>query len=131
MARKYIPGGIGISSLLVIFGVLCLCVFALLSVSTVQNQQRLSDRGAEAVTGFYEAQAQAQEILARLRCGELPEGVKEENGLYSFSCAVSETRVLQVTVRLRGSDYEILRWQTVSAADWNPEDSLPVWDGNP
>lgn len=131
MARRSIPTGLGISSLLVIFGVLCLCVFALLSASTVQSQQRFSRQGAQAVTGYYRADAQAQEILARLRAGQLPPEVREENGLYSYSCTVSETQVLQVTVRLRGDEYEILRWQTVSAADWNPDDSLPVWDGNP
>lgn len=131
MARRSIPTGLGISSLLVIFGVLCLCVFALLSASTVQSQQRLSRQGTQAVTGYYRADAQAQEILARLRTGQVPPAVREENGLYSYCCAVSETQVLQVTVRLRGSEYEILRWQTVSAADWNPDDSLPVWDGNP
>ena len=34
-----IPTGLGLSSLLVIFGVLCLCVFVMLSVSTMKNQQ--------------------------------------------------------------------------------------------
>ena len=40
---------VGGSSLLVIFAVLCLTVFALLGLSTVQAGQRLSNASAEAV----------------------------------------------------------------------------------
>ena len=44
---------LGISSVLVIFAVLCLTVFAVLSVSTVQAQLRLADSTRRAVTGYY------------------------------------------------------------------------------
>ena len=40
---------VGGSSLLVIFSVLCLTVFALLSVSTVQADRRLAEASAEGV----------------------------------------------------------------------------------
>ena len=46
--RVAVPA-IGGSSLLVIFAVLCLTVFALLSLSTVQAGDRLSDASADAV----------------------------------------------------------------------------------
>lgn len=124
-----IPTGLGLSSLLVIFGVLCLCVFVMLSASTVKNQQTLTRKAQESVTDYYAADSRAQEILARLRGGERPEGVTEENGIYSYSCPISEDRVLAVSVRVWGTEYEILRWQSVSTADWQPEDTLPVWQG--
>ena len=28
-----------------------------------------------------------------------------------------------------GADYQVLRWQAVSTADWQPNDDLPVWTG--
>jgi len=127
--QKMRPPLVGGSSLLVVFAVLCLTVFALLGFSTVQAHKRLSDTGAEAVSQFYEADLQAETILARLRNGQLPEGVVEENGIYSYICPVSETQQLQVEVRLDGTAWEILRWQTVSTAEWSEEEPLSVWDG--
>ena len=124
------PTGLGLSSLLVIFGVLCLCLLVMLSVSAVQNQQTLSLHAQEAMTGYYAADCRAQEILALLRSGQLPEGVAVEKDVYSYSCPISQNRLLSVAVRVRGTEYEILRWQTVSTTDWQPETALPVWQGN-
>ena len=70
------PPALGGSSLLVAFAVLALTVFALLSLSTVQADVRLADASAQAVTDYYAADCQAQEILARLRNGETVEGVE-------------------------------------------------------
>lgn len=121
---------VGVSSLLVIFAVLCLTVFALLSVSTVRADARLQQQAAAAVTGWYEADCAAEEILARLRSGEIPEGVSESNGVYTYACPVSGTQTLAVAVKVEGSDYEILRWQAVSTVDWQAGDQLPVWQGD-
>ena len=121
------PVVVGAVSLLTIFAVLCLTVFALLSLSTVQADQRLSDKSFAAVAGYYEADCAAEEILARLRAGEQPEGVVYENGIYTYACPISETQALLVEVRVEGSEYTVLRWQARSTAHWEADDSLPVW----
>ena len=79
------PPVVGASSLLVIFAVLCLTIFALLSISTVQANGRLSDHAVNAVMNYYEADAQAESILAKLRAGEKPDGVvqEENSNLYT------------------------------------------------
>ena len=120
---------VGGSSLLVIFAVLCLTVFALLCLSTVQAGQRLSNASAEAVEAYYRADVRAEEILARLRCGEAPEGVTVQGDCYTYECPISEARTLQVEVRLDGEEYTVLRWQAVSTVEWETDDSLLVWDG--
>ena len=127
--KHRIPTGFGLSSLLVIFGVLCLCIFVMLSLSTAQTQERLSLEAQAAVTDYYEADSRAQEILAQLRSGQIPQGVTEEGGVYRYSCPISQNRTLTVAVRIRGTDYEILQWQTVSTGRWQPEEDLPVWQG--
>ena len=121
--------GVGISSLIVIFAVLCLTVFALLSVSTAQSQQRLAGSMRSAVTGYYSADCAAEEILARLRAGEIPEGVKTEGDIFGYYCPISDTQTLAVSVQLSGTEYTILRWQAISTADWEAEEKLPVWGG--
>ncbi len=120
---------IGASSLLVIFSVLCLVIFALLSVTTVQADQRLGDSMVTAVAGYYTADAQAEQILSQLRRGVIGPDVTQENGIYSYRCAVSDGQVLEVAVKITNDHYEILRWQLLPAGDWQPEDTLPVWQG--
>jgi len=131
MARKHsFPApAVGGSTLLVIFAVLCLTVFSLLSLSTVQADIRLADTAAQAVEEYYQANRQAHEILARLRLGEIPDGVTVQGSLFSYQCAISDTQSLFVTVQLEEANYSILRWQAASTADWQPDDTLPVWDG--
>lgn len=128
--RKLSFPAVGGSSLLVIFAVLCLTVFALLTLSTVQANGRLSDRSAQAVLDYYQADTQAEHILAQLRQGTVPQGVTDEgDGRYSYACPISDTQALDVQVQIIGSEYTVLRWQAVSTTDWETDDSLAVWDG--
>ena len=129
--RSFSPPMVGASSLLSIFAVLCLTVFALLTLSTVQAESRLQEASSQAISDYYAADCQAEEILAALRAGQIPDGVTEENSVYRYICPISETQELQVEVMLDGSDYTILRWQAVSASEWQPDDSLDVWEGLP
>ena len=121
------PAITGASSLLVIFCVLCLTVFALLSLSTVSADHRIAEENAKALTAYYDADSEANEILAKIRGGSVPEGVTLADGAYEYSCTVSDTQMLKVRVRVDGTEYEILQWQTVSTYDWEPDMDLPVW----
>jgi len=120
----------GVSSLLIIFSVLCLTVFAILSVSTASAGSRLSEKAAQSVTDYYAADSRAEKTIAALRSGEIPEGVSADGDIYSFTCPASDTLELQVNVRISGTDYEVLQWQMVSTADWQNDESLNLWDGN-
>ncbi len=136
--ETFSPPALGGSSLLVVFAVLALTIFALLSLSTVQADARLGDAAAGAVSGYYAADCQAQEILARLRAGEKPKDcdltVKEtenpEQMLYSYAVPISDTQELQVRLRLGGKDnYTVLRWAAAPVGEWEYDDGLTVWDG--
>ena len=126
---KFSPPLVGGSSLLVIFAVLCLTIFSLLALSGALANLRLADASVRSVSGFYQADCQAEAILSRLRTGEHPQGVQEQDGVYTYSCPISDTQTLEVAVTLEGQSYEILRWQAVSTADWQPDENLDVWDG--
>lgn len=119
---------IGGSSLLVIFCVLCLTVLALLSVSTVQAENRMARASADAVAAYYEADLQAEIIFARLRAGETVPGVREQSGIYSYACPISEHQTLYVELQKQQNSWQVLRWQAAA----HPEDlseTLPIWDG--
>ena len=127
--RRFTPPPVGGVSLLVVDAVLWLTVVALLSLSTVQADVRLADASVRAVSEYYAADRQAQEILARLRAGEFPEEITMEGDVYGYTCPISENRNLKVEVRLRGSEYTVLCWQSVPAEEWESDDTLELWDG--
>ena len=122
---------VGGSSLMVIFIVLCLTIFSLLTLRSAQLGKKLSMDTAETVQSYYEADLQAELILSQLRAGEIPKGVLSEGTQYSYSCPLSSTQELQVCVEvLPDGSFSILRWQCVPTIHWQTDESLPIWDGN-
>lgn len=131
---------IGASSLLSAFAVLCLVVFALLALSTVRSDERLSDASLQATKDYYAADCQAQEILARIRNGETPENVEltvsiaetPEGGArtYAYTVPISDTQELQVEIGQHPDlSCEVLRWQAAPTEEWVGSDDLDLWDG--
>ena len=57
---------IGSSSLLIVFLVLCLTTFAILSLSSAQSDYSFSKRSAEHKTEYYEASSRAEMILGEI-----------------------------------------------------------------
>ncbi len=58
---------IGTSSLILIFIILSLTVFGLLSLSSAGSDWKLAQKNAEAVKGYYEADSLAVEFAAMVR----------------------------------------------------------------
>ena len=140
MTRRvhFSPPAVGGVSLLVVFAVLCLTVFALLSLTTVRADVRLADASAQAVSDYYAADCQAQEILARLRAGETPDGVTWSSPMeggeteYSYTVSISNTQELQVEVLVwPDGRWSVQRWQAAAAGGWEIDEGLEVWDGTP
>lgn len=141
MDKRSAPA-VGASSLLVIFAVLCLTVFAMLSLSTVQADKRLSDASAAAALAYYEADTEAEQIFALLRAGELPDGVTVttyaapvegaavRGSVYSYDCIISETQAIRVELAEQDGVWTVMRWQAVSTTQWEPDDSIDIWDGD-
>ena len=118
----------GGASLLVIFAVLCLVIFALLSLNTVLAERRISESSAQAAADWYAADLEAQEVFARLRTGERVSGVVQTGQAYSYGVSVSEHQTLLVTLKETDDGWEVLSWYAVA----HPEDgntALPVWQG--
>lgn len=124
---------VGATSLLTVFAVLCLTVFALLALSDVRSDTQLANASLESVQAYYAADTKAQELLARLRAGQRPDGVTFWGSglLYAdYAVPISDTQELQVSVILRGiadREYEIVRWQTVATVPWQGEDNTQLW----
>ena len=122
------PPAIGGSSLLVIFALLALTVFALLSLSTVQAEKRMADATAQAVAEYYAADLEAERIFALLRAGETVNGVAVNGNVYSYRCAVSENQMLNVELEKKENTWRVCRWQVTASVEAISE-TMPVWDG--
>ena len=118
---------VGGSSLLVIFSVLCLTVFALLALSTVKADIRIADASIQSIEEYYRADCEAEEILAQLRQGNIPDGVEQEGNLYAYTCPVSDTQELSVLVEVENKNYKIHQWNVIVTKQWSPDEYIEVW----
>ena len=157
--RKMSFTTVGGSSILTIFAVLCFVVFALLSLSTAKANSNLTSKSIDAVTNYYKADTEAEEILAKVRLGaDIPAGVTmykattTKNGVKrivadnvgyigwdafaSYSCKIDDNQELQceVLVRYGGqgeeAGYQVIKWKKVFTGEWKVDDSLPVFTGD-
>ena len=115
----------GIVSLVMIFCALCLCVFAILTLSAAEQERTLSERTAEQTAAYYEADCAAAEHIAALNGGDYPDGTR-----VSFTVPVGETRTLEVEVQKDRGQFRVLRWQTVFSGSWDMDAHIEVWSGN-
>jgi len=131
MNKKNLFSGsvIGGSSLLVIFSVLCLTVFTMLALGTVQAESRIAEASARSVTDYYRADLEAEQIFASLRSGRKVSGVTQQGEHYCYSCAVSEKQELLVELRCSDGQWSVISWQTVVYPEITTDDAPSLWDG--
>lgn len=127
--KRNSPPAIGGCSLLVIFSVLCLVIFALVSLDTVLAEQRLSEASAQAASDWYAADLEAQTIFARLRIGETVPGVTQSETVYAYSVPISGRQTLTVTLKETDGCWAVLTWQA-TAHPPDGDTALPVWQGH-
>lgn len=127
-------GGVsGAVSLVMIFCVLCMAVFAVLTLSTAVREQGLADLTAQRAAEYYEADRQAAEIAAALIAGEAVEAdvsyeLTGEGAVASYVVPAGGELLLEVRLLLTGSEYEVLAWRTIYAGDWTPDNSMELLD---
>lgn len=134
---------VGILTLLVIFAVLCLSIFAALSLKTARYNLSLAQRSAQAVTDYYAADStctqRSNQIYALWKQGGSDEtltalvapwggtGTRQDGVLVlTWSCKIDDSRVLKATVSA-GTIYQVEQWSVNPAGDWTADETLPVW----
>lgn len=128
MKEDFSISTLGGTSLMMIFAVLCLTMFAVLSLSTAKAGDQLSASAQEAVQAYYAADNEAEEILCALRRGEYRAEVEAEGDVYSFRCPINDRLSLYVSVELQGDSYRVLRWQA-SVDESMIDETQELWDG--
>ena len=124
--RSYPPFNMGISLMLVTFLVLCMVIFAALSLSGALKDYRYSKQNALRTSAYYEANNKAEVILAELY--ENPPKDQSENRL-EYLIPIDEDEGLQVVLDVISFDkpeYQIVTWKQISTKEWSGSDTLPV-----
>jgi hypothetical protein len=140
-------GGIGSASIVLVFSVLCLTIFAVISLLPALTDERLINAEVRLVEGYYAADTLAERILAEIiplveAFEPIPEeihGVAIEDGqcmltliyLVSFVIPVTDAQSLYVEIAFDFDEYRITEWRLRNIGDWVPDESLPVWTGDP
>ena len=137
--------GIGSASIVLVFAVLCLTVFSLITLIVAVNDKNLVDAEAKLVEGYYEADRLAEQVAAEIRgiitAGGTPDnvrGIDVQSGLdwdlgvetASFRCPISESKDLYVRLAFYSDTYEVLVWRMADTNEWVFDDSLNIWQGD-
>lgn len=130
-------GGVsGAVSLVMIFCVLCLAVFAVLTLSTADREAKLAQLTAQNGADYYAADRQAVELLSDLLSDgqtdmavDWSQTTDDEGTVVEFTLPVGEEQSLEVRARLNQNRWEILRWRTVYSGEWAADETIEIWDG--
>lgn len=121
------PINIGTSFLLVIFIVLCMVIFAALSLSSALKDYEYSQKSAQRTSAYYEACNQAEEIFAKI----VPSSSTEEK--IEYTVPIDEDEILHVVLlRQSGTSptYKIQSWTQEPTTQWTGTETLPVLGSN-
>lgn len=148
--EKKQKGSIGSSTLVLIFIILCLATFALLSLSNAGGDLNLANKNAAAVRTYYEADSQGEQFVrmvdqaVREVRNETSDQQKQQQKLaeklgsyYHADSRTAETDIpmdfdqaLHVELALDGQEnYRIRSWRVYNQKDYEIDNKIPVWDG--
>lgn len=122
-----------VGSVAVLFSVvvLCVAVFAVLTVLTASSDMRLSRQYGEHIRSQYACENLGQQWLGEIDgwiAGKnaLPDGT-EVNGSTVQTEIINGTSVFNIRLTLSGAGYEIDRWSCTTK--FQPDESMKVWEG--
>lgn len=120
----------GGGAMLATFGILCMVVLAMLSITSARSDRHQAESSNQNVAEFYAADRHAQNIYARLKLGETVEDVLVDGNIYRYTCPVSENQVLEVELEKTDEGWKVLRWQAVST-EQQEEGTIPAGEADP
>ena len=129
---------IGSSSLILIFIVLCLVTFSVLSLGNAKREDALSVRSADSVQEYYRADAQgeaflqmADQALLKGDKDSLAPYLQSDTGTYCTDVSMDAGQALRVELNFdwEKKTYKILSWKVYHQEEYEIDQSIPVWSG--
>ncbi len=123
MNKRKVSVGIGLSTLMMVFTVLCLTIFATLSFFQAKRNLKETDLIVNSSVEYYAADYKASVIYKDLldNLDNLDylnkNNVKVEDNVYSYSIKINDTSSLDVKLEYNDGSFTILKWQEVAYND--------------
>lgn len=147
MAKQQTRHGfsIGSATVMLIFIIMTLAVFAVLSLVTADNEAESARKTAENNKAYYAAEAQAYKTLAEIKAAVsdlmsedmVAEAVEPfgaactqnaDGSIITFETEIDEHRRLRSVLRYQDGELIVIGWKTVGeAAEY--DDTISIWDG--
>ncbi|MCL2717735.1 MAG: hypothetical protein FWE14_03025 [Lachnospiraceae bacterium] len=130
--------GVGSASILLVFAVLSLTIFSVITLQTAMTDKKMTDVWKQAVIAYYEADTLAESIVSEILAqDDIPyfiNGVNIEveafGEVFSFSLPVSEQKELHVRIAVSDDFYEALEWKIRDTGDWVVfDEGFDLWPG--
>ncbi len=155
--KKFSGFGVGSTSIIMIFIVLCLTTFSILSFVSSNVGYNFAQKSKEHTQMFYDAQLRATEVLSQIdttlyAASSDPSGYnnyifglqnfsgikvvqKKDSFTVSYETKISDNQVISVELRvpLKPSDerYKITKWASTSVdLNYNQNGQQNIWVGN-
>lgn len=146
--RKTAGVNIGGASIIMVFSVLCLTIFSVLTLVSANAESLLANKSAKVISDFYKADEQATEKLANVYqiideqsnlqniktdVEKISKDVlvEEKSGalyIYYFEI-IDDNQQLNVALRTDGKKVDIVNWKIENTDQWEPDNGLGLWQG--
>lgn len=139
---------IGGASVILLITVFALTVFAVLSIRASYSEKQMAKRGRDAVERYYEADAKAEEVYAKIRdafralgaggtaksvleAAKLPPEIaaQAKENLIFYEIGVDYNRKFEIVLTLREGECAVTQWRLVSNAYGSYDEEIEIWDG--
>lgn len=144
--------GVGYVSVMLVFAVICLTIFAVLSFKAAISTDSFNDRSSEFMKQYYAADTEAKKTLSQLNdcaynaktsgffedsfaeSAQNIEGVNVravQNGIsVSYTVAINDSQELYVNVVFDwNGEFRIAQWKSCNIYEDDSNSHLGVWDG--
>lgn len=144
--------GVGYITVMIIFAILCLTVFAVLSFRAAGSNDALNDRAGNYLKNYYAADMSAKEILSRLDeiafelkgSAFFAESFEEEaktiegvsvkslpNGCTAeYSVGINNRQsIFASVIFFENGEFKINEWKSITNDTFEDDPGLNVWDG--
>lgn len=144
--------GVGYVSVMLIFAIICLTIFAVLSFKAAMSTDSFNERSGDFLRQYYAADTKAKETLSKLNdhmqaargsmffVEEFQAAASELDGVTvkqtadgfsaSYEVPINDRQVLAVAIHFdNDGKYSIEQWQNRDVSGETEESHLNVWDG--
>lgn len=156
--RTSIHIGVGASSMMMIFVVLCLTALGILSFASAKADMTLTQKVKESTTAYYSGQYKVERTLSEIdeilrnaseesngsqqayeasvrKCLENEEDMSLEGNLLYFEISISPSMKIQVEAVISNLNepdarIQVVRNQLINTGEWDTDHGLELWDGN-